>query len=876
MVSKLILAFSPLLWGINNTGETQRINIDHFTSGYVKGIPGEDIRPPLNSNSPAKILVAVLDSGIDTHHPDLKNLISDQGFNFTANNTDVRDDHGHGTHVSGIIAIQATQNAIILPIKVVQTGPNAPIRPQSNDSSNGTALTENVAKGVVYAIEKGAKIINLSLAWPVSIKSKTMDDAMELAIKKQVLVVASAANDSTSANLYPCAYKNVICVGAHGPDGSFAYFSNYGSMVDLLAPGIAILSTWPMHKSPVTFSGQSGYEFRNGTSMSAPFVSGALAELLSRGIQPAEAINRILLGTRKTRQTPLYSSMLAGHYSSDLKKEKKSSRFGNLDVSDAINLKPQSLILPVQKKDILLNWNGKDSSIEFGINWINRWKKAKVVEVIIQNQNFTFENIDENDTFETSFKIPVNKKTENHLIFEATVKTIESDGSIKTISLPISIKMIRTIDPMEVDGYNEIIPLHKFKADRSTLIRSVVSNDFSNDLDLLFQKNSQISIIKNGNLLASSEISGIQNESILNIYSLSNQQFALITMITTSERKRRFKIRWMDASLQLQKSVELGTDLTILNESLVWRALGKTEMPLWISTGLIPGKDIAPIDPWNTVTNHVGIPRIYFIENEEIRTILLPDDELPLKILPDHKILTIKGSGYTTTYHLLTIDLNSSSKIIQRETLLPDHYRMLLGLNSGSLIDLNTGKRLGYTFSGSSSQGNMRISSIVADPSYNFKFDTILYRESFLDSLIQNLGSFANQSHLWHFVQTHYDLKFFGNDSEKSQSVSLNRYSYIPSMIFNKSFFPLTTISSVGIKVPSIYIPASILNDGVTEFVFGNPENGAITKPAYFSIKEPPNCQFLGNINIGFKDSPAKLVVVCPEHLVLIPIQPEI
>lgn len=343
MVSNLFVGIISMLWGINNTGDAQRIDIAQYTSGYVLGTKGEDIHKPLPVNG-QKIIVAVLDTGIDSTHPAFQNLISDQGFNFVNNNKDTTDLHGHGTHISGIIATQATQNALIMPIKVVQTGPNAPIRPQANEPAFGSALTENVAKGIQHAVNSGAKVINLSLAWPASIKSKKMDEAISLAIEKNVLIIASAANDGTQANLFPCIYSNVICVGAHGPDGAITYFSNYGSMVDILAPGITILSTWPLNKEPITYAGKVGYEFRNGTSMAAPYVAGAAAELLSRGLSAAETKNRLLLGSRLTHNKNNYITSMVGDYTINQKKEDKFFRFGNLDITGALAVKPQSLM----------------------------------------------------------------------------------------------------------------------------------------------------------------------------------------------------------------------------------------------------------------------------------------------------------------------------------------------------------------------------------------------------------------------------------------------------------------------------------------------------------------------------------------------------
>jgi len=206
----------------------------------------------------------------------MDNIIS-TGYDFVNNDDDAMDDNGHGTHVAGIAAA-TTDNAIgiagvawnckILPVKVLQ--------------SNGYGTYSDVANGVTYAANNGAKVINLSLGGYA--ESYTLRDALENACSTAV-IVASAGNDRTNLPFYPAAWDFVIGVGAsdvlYDQENDIWYegeavFSNYGINADLYAPGVNICSTIPLFY-PHSYS----YASWNGTSMAAPFVTGTIALLYS-------------------------------------------------------------------------------------------------------------------------------------------------------------------------------------------------------------------------------------------------------------------------------------------------------------------------------------------------------------------------------------------------------------------------------------------------------------------------------------------------------------------------------------------------------------------------------------------------------------------
>lgn len=207
------------------------------------------------------VTIAIIDSGVDISHPDLFVRIL-PGHDFVNNDSDPQDDNGHGTHVAAIAAA-STNNAVgiagvnwganILPIKVL------------NVSGNGTYA--NVANGIIWATDQGAQVINLSLGG--ASPSFVLSDAVNYAYNHGVTLVASSGNAGAHAVLYPAAYPAVIAVGATDSSNSWAGFSNYGSEIDVVAPGVNIYSAYP----------GGGYGYRSGTSMSTPHVSGLAAIL---------------------------------------------------------------------------------------------------------------------------------------------------------------------------------------------------------------------------------------------------------------------------------------------------------------------------------------------------------------------------------------------------------------------------------------------------------------------------------------------------------------------------------------------------------------------------------------------------------------------
>lgn len=213
----------------------------------------------------ADVLIAIVDTGVDYTHPDLEGKVV-KGYDFVDKDNDPMDENMHGTHCAGIAAA-STNNKI----GIAGMAPNVKILAERVLDQNGSGTLANVAKGITDAVDRGAKVISLSLGGSSS--SRTLKNAITYAIKKGATVVAAAGNDGSSDPSYPAYYSQVISVAATDSNDKLATFSNYGDWVDVAAPGVDIYSTVP----------GGGYEKLSGTSMATPLVSGIAGLLASQG-----------------------------------------------------------------------------------------------------------------------------------------------------------------------------------------------------------------------------------------------------------------------------------------------------------------------------------------------------------------------------------------------------------------------------------------------------------------------------------------------------------------------------------------------------------------------------------------------------------------
>ncbi|MFI8996795.1 S8 family serine peptidase [Streptomyces sp. NPDC053542] len=242
-------------------------------------------------------VIAVVDTGVDLDHPDLKSrLVS--GTDVVDGDGDPMDHNGHGTHVAGIAAA-ATDNGV----GIAGGAPGAKIMPVRVLTAAGSGAKEDIIRGVVWAAEHGADVINLSLGesglMAKLLRGGTLNRAITTAHDEGAVVVAAAGNEGAETQPYRLSTP-VLVVGASDQHGKPASFSNFGAQGAVSAPGVAILSTLPTYTTPLTRDNTSGYGELDGTSMATPYVSAVAALLHQQGRTP----DQIIADVKETARNP--------------------------------------------------------------------------------------------------------------------------------------------------------------------------------------------------------------------------------------------------------------------------------------------------------------------------------------------------------------------------------------------------------------------------------------------------------------------------------------------------------------------------------------------------------------------------------------------
>lgn len=357
-------------------------------------------------------VVAVIDTGVDYNHEDLQDNIwtnsaevsgttgadddnngyvdDVHGINLIDPNETPMDDHGHGTHVTGIIAMENNN------VGGVGIAYKSKIMPIKAGGSDGTFYSSDIAKGIEYAYKNGADVINMSFG--SSAHSALIENALQDAFSSCVLV-AAAGNDGIptadcpknieKGNMYPASYSYVIGVMAYDEANSFASFSNWdykpnaNAEYEVVAPGVSVYSTLPNGR----------YASWNGTSMAAPMVSAEAAILRSSLKDKDTYSSRYIMGqlVGATEDTITY-------YNEDVK---KTYNYKKLSLTASLTNKPKpnitvDEIYAFDSEDISKSNNGDGiiqpgETIDLAIGLRNQWGAAKNVTITV---NATTNGID--------------------------------------------------------------------------------------------------------------------------------------------------------------------------------------------------------------------------------------------------------------------------------------------------------------------------------------------------------------------------------------------------------------------------------------------------------------------------------------------------
>ena len=355
-------------------------------------------------------VVAVIDTGVDYNHEDLQDNIwtnsaevsgttgadddnngyvdDVHGINLIDPNETPMDDHGHGTHVAGIIAMENNN------VGGVGIAYKSKIMPIKAGGADGTFYSSDIAKGIEYAYKNGADVINMSFGSYAH--SALIENALQDAFGNCVLVAAAGNEGMPTAdcplggvNIYPAAYSYVIGVMAYDEDNKFASFSNWdyipnaNAEYEVVAPGVNIYSTLPNGR----------YATWNGTSMAAPMVSAEAAILRSSLKDKSTYSSRYIMG-----QLVGATEDKITYYNEGIK---KTYNYSKLSLTDSLTNKPKPNlnvyeVYAFDSEDISKTNNGDGiiqpgETIDLAIGLRNQWGAAKDVTITV---NATTNGID--------------------------------------------------------------------------------------------------------------------------------------------------------------------------------------------------------------------------------------------------------------------------------------------------------------------------------------------------------------------------------------------------------------------------------------------------------------------------------------------------
>lgn len=390
------------------------------------------------------VIIAIVDTGVDWEHPDLNaniwinpneiegNGVDDdnngfvddiRGWDFggldgTADNNPKEDASDHGTHVAGL-ASAVTDNSI----GIASIGFNCKlmaVKTSRNDvrDENNNALIYSGYEGIKYAADNGAKIINCS--WGGYSYSHFAQSVIDYATSKGALVVAAAGNDNSNQPHYPSSYKGVLSVAATDNNDIKASWSNYGTKVDVCAPGVSVYSTWQT---------QSLYTFLSGTSMASPIVAGLAGLVASQfpSYSPLQLAEQIRVTSDNIDNLNLSFSNQIGYgrvnaYTALGNNSTKSARITNYFVSetgdgDGIYESGETLDITVE----LTNYLSPLSNLQLNMSSTNSNIK------ITNNSVFagTFNTL-ESKSLSSTFKILINNDAEDNIDLKLLVSLTDN------------------------------------------------------------------------------------------------------------------------------------------------------------------------------------------------------------------------------------------------------------------------------------------------------------------------------------------------------------------------------------------------------------------------------------------------------------------
>jgi len=855
---------------------------------------------------------------------------------------DPKDINGHGTHVGGAIAARiddgdgirgVMKQVRILPVKVIAAGPAGPVRPMSTNGLSspvvGAAslpspeesaiqapkgLGDLIARGLLYALRSNAQIVNMSLGWPADVESPLMQQMLDLAKARGVLVVAAAGNDGTDALIRPCVYEGVICVASHDPDGAISHFSNHGPGVDLAAPGLNILSLYPSSVLSRVFTERVGYEVKSGTSMASPYVAAALARLMNLGIAPQEAFARLIAGARPSFDNPRVR-----------RNDSLRVQAGNVDVARAWSATPRPLILPASKRAIELRWDRVAREIRFRVPLTNMWSDSAQVNIDAElhargrptqdarllQVNSAQANWRSGERRELEFAlIDPRAELESELRLRLQIVARDAQGQSYTDLRWVGLEVVSVPDvnrDAEVTRWPIAGPATEITRLKGMTLRSVEAVDGAHRQDyiavqaqaqdiqlaLISERQGQYQFVARAAVAATrGELLSLQRVDL----DLDGQSdYVLVWRVTPTPPRKQpsFMFRFFNAKFeplrmrlegQHAAEIEFTNTVTVINERFQWLRVKNQLVPVWISRGTTPELEKPAFDPWDP--NPIDMPqfRYYFWAEDGLRSLSIKD-KTPVAILPgdsqaSQRVVWLSGTGTDSIYEYGDIADQSGKPVsTSLQTLNLGGFRQLRPTAVAPVLS-TAGGVVGTLFHTDSFRSALRVSTLHGTRGQSIpSFDQVLTPMSQMDSLTSIVAGFTTpQGQASVAAQSIYELQYHDLARGEVVSTSLRRFSFLPGFFFLRLFFPaIGELSSSGARAPMVFLPAGLGTGASVEvLVPRRSANGALealVRPARLRLAAPSGCEAMGNVIPAQAQSPASLVFFCGDSFWRVPMR---
>lgn len=919
----------PYQWALYNQGQTLIREKDDIHNLPMKGVLNKDIgwKNLVGKFSAKRPIIAVLDSGVDLTHPELqgnlwrndaecngkpgddddKNQLIDDcnGWNFTEaitseNAKDVTDIDGHGTHISGIIAalndgtgmVGVTPNALIMPIKVMK----------DSNSKSDVPSSEAFARGIQYAVDNGADVINMSLGWPRSLETKLLRDAVYYALSNGVAIVAAAGNNNSSEPLFPCAYDGVICVGASTINGKFAGFSNYGGHVDTIAPGEGILGLNPMILEPEFFP-VPGFELRSGTSQAAPLVAGMIGALKAKNkditidqifakIYSAESFKdqkKYIMGGEATWESlnaeitapvirPIFKKVRQLVFRGDSSESKLVVSIRNFGIaSGAINVKMESL--------------SKGIEISSDAESIDKLNQGEFKDVTF---NVTLKNLNAESNIAIKVTIEDGNESRSYINEIPVVRDIKNVANFKKIPFVFSDKAVPVggVRGNEILSYLSTVESFGVSTKHEFFMKRIVKDGENKKLEILvFSKQGNQYVQSPANIYVNDALSMVNF--IRADMNLDGKEDYLIQTLVEKDGKKSFVFsfynhemkplwpKFQDAKLSLDLFVENMNDITFIRFD--HPTLGKMMVPAFFTNGMLPKVD-QPITSWER-WDSTRKKRLFYLEpmtdgTLRIRSLTTNVWEESVKkefktkwfdtveteqLLPvsaedsakgELRVMVTVGPGTKRQIFIYSFNTKSSSHglKIPQLVLQTDSVDPLLTITNNGLE--NTGD-VYFNIYDRTRAKLVTTKALAQDREFIFRHET----ES--DLIAGHIASFENNNDRFTVFQTREELISItsGTNSKRSSRAKL-RYSFLSQKLLSEMYYPVS-YKRAGASSPALYVDATSVT-GNRIYLFEE-QNGELVSSIRNSLVVPNGCRPL-NPNFSAQSGAHEFIFLCLEN----------